>query len=340
MTRHLAVIVGGLLFAAFLLLSSTFTVKYNEVAIRATFGSVDEESVIRDAGLHFRWPIFIDRVDKLDTRLQVIESPLEETPTADGLQVVARGFLFWRVAAEGSGPLDFAGKYETIDGAANALQSLFRTQFAAGMGAYPFDQLIGPANRLAEAEDRIRRAMEAETADGGVEIVSVGVSQLMLPPRTARAVVERMEAERRSLAEAENRKGQAARQNLIAAANTDADKIRSFANRRAREIEGAAARYAKELLEGMRGNQELAIFLAWLDTLEASLTSRTTIILPSDIAPWHMLDQSAAGDRSEVIPQPERGARAEPGGSAPVAGIEGESVAVAERNPSDTGEGD
>lgn len=313
MTRHLAVIVGGLLFAAFLLFSSTFTVKYNEVAIRATFGSVDEDSVIREAGLHFRWPIFIDRVDKLDTRLQVVESPLEETPTADGLQVVAGGFLFWRVADEGAGPLDFARKYETVDGAASALQSLFRTQFAAGMGAYPFDELIGPGNRLKEAEDRIREAMAAETADGGVEIVSVGVSQLMLPPRTARAVVERMEAERRSLAEAENRKGQAARQNLIAAANTDADKIRSFANRRAREIEGAAARYAKELLEGMRGNQELAIFLAWLDTLEASLTSRTTIILPSDVAPWHMLEMSSAGDRSEVIPQPDRGARAEPG---------------------------
>lgn len=312
MTRPLAMIVGGLLFAAFLLFSTTYTVKYNEVAIRATFGSVDEDSVVRDAGLHFRWPIFIDKVDKLDTRLQVVESPLEETPTSDDLQVVARGFLFWRVSSDEGGPLDFSQKYESIDSAAAALQTLFRTQFAAGLGAYGFEQLIGAGNQLALAEDRIRAAMETETVDGGIEIVAVGVSQLMLPPRTARAVVERMEAERRSLAEAENRKGQAARQTLIGEAATEADLIRSFANRRAREIEGSAARYAKELLEGMRGNQQLAIFLAWLDTLEASLTSRTTIILPAETAPWHLLDQTKVAEREGVIPQPERGPRADP----------------------------
>ncbi len=307
MNKPLAVIVGGLLFVAFLLFSVTYTVKYNEVAIRATFGSVDESSVVEDSGLKFRWPIFIDQVTKLDTRLQVIETPLEETPTADDLQVVARGFLFWRVRSDGSGPLDFYDQFESIERAAGTLQTRFRTAFSAGLGAYAFDELVGAENRLEEAEDRIRAAMAEETADGGVEIVAVGVSQLMLPPRTARAVVERMEAERRSLSEAENRKGQAAQQNLIAGANTEADKIRSFANRRAREIEGAAARYAKELLEGMRGNQELAIFLAWLDTLEASLNNRTTIILPADAAPWHLIDSTRVAGREDAVPQPDRG---------------------------------
>jgi len=319
MNKPLAVTVGGLLFVAFVLFSVTYTVKFNEVAIRATFGEVDESSVIGESGLHFRWPIFIDQVAKLDTRLQLVETPLEETPTADGLQVVARGFLFWRVADEESGPLDFYYKYQSIERATETLETSFRTAFGAGLGAYSFRELVGSENRLAEAEERIREAMARETAAGGVEIVAVGVSQLMLPPRTARAVVERMEAERRSLSEAENRKGQAARQNLIAGAATEADKIRSFANRRAREIEGAAARYAKELLEGMRGNQELAIFLAWLDTLEASLNSRTTIILPADTAPWHLIDPTRVAGREDAIPQPDRGAGAP---SAPAATAE------------------
>ena len=90
MNKPLAIGVGLLLLVVLLLFSTTYTVKYNEVAVKATFGQADADSIVRDAGLHYRLPVFIDEVQKLDTRLQVVESDLEEIETSDDLQLIGQ----------------------------------------------------------------------------------------------------------------------------------------------------------------------------------------------------------------------------------------------------------
>jgi len=65
MNKAIAVVVGLIVLLLLVLFSSTYTVKYNEVAIRATFGSADEQSIITEPGLHYRLPVFIDRVTTL-----------------------------------------------------------------------------------------------------------------------------------------------------------------------------------------------------------------------------------------------------------------------------------
>ena len=77
MNKPIAIVIGLLLLILLLLFSTTYTVRFNEVAIKATFGRTTAGSVVREPGLHFRWPIFIDKVTKLDTRLQLVETPLE-----------------------------------------------------------------------------------------------------------------------------------------------------------------------------------------------------------------------------------------------------------------------
>lgn len=322
MKKPLAVGVGLLLLAAFVLFSTSYTVKFNEVAVRATFGEVDESSVVSDAGLHFRWPIFIDRVTKLDKRVQVVESPLEEILLADGQQVVARGFMLWRVDTDGTGPLDFFRGYESVGNAAGALQSQFRTAFSAGLGEYRFDELLGEGSRLAEAEARIRTSLEAQVSGRGIEPVMVGVSQFLLPPRTARATVERMGAERDRLRQEENDKGRAEREALMATANSNATRINAFAEKRAAEIRAEAEQYAASLLDEMSENQELATFLAWLDTLRQSLSDRTTLVISSEHAPFHLLDQTEVMSRDSTIPLPASAREDDPGEGAGAAGAE------------------
>ncbi|MFK7961391.1 MAG: SPFH domain-containing protein [Phycisphaerales bacterium] len=306
MNRPIAIGVGILLFAAFLLFSSTYTVKYNEVALKATFGELTDDSVVREPGLHFRLPVFIDRVTKLDTRLQVIESPLEEVITADGQQIVARGFLFWRVDTENQGPMDFFDAYESVEGARASLAPQFRTALTSGLGGFAFGDLLGEGSDLEAAEERVRAALESQVQANGVQPVMVGISQLMLPARTARVVVDRMKTQRETLADVENRAGQAAASSVVAKANTDADKINSFAQRRASEIEAEATAYAESLITDMAEDQELAIFLAWLETLEASLSQRTTLILPTQgQAPWHLMNAPGSQARESIIPRPQ-----------------------------------
>jgi hypothetical protein len=53
----------------------------------------------------------------------------------------------------------------------------------------------------------------------------------------------------------------------------------------------------------MKGEADLAIFLAWLDTLKMSLSQSTTYITDTTRAPFHLIDLDAPVD-AKGIPQP------------------------------------
>jgi hypothetical protein len=53
----------------------------------------------------------------------------------------------------------------------------------------------------------------------------------------------------------------------------------------------------------MKSEAELAIFLAWLDTLKASLSESTTYITDTTRAPFHLIDLDSPVD-AKGIPQP------------------------------------
>lgn len=311
MNRFVAVIVMVLVLVVFALFTTTYTVKYNEVAIKATFGEVGEDSVITEPGLHFRLPVFIDKVTPLDTRLQLVESPVEEIALADGQQIVARGFLLWRVDVEGSGPLDFFQKYQSVENAGSLIRGQFRSAFSAGLAQFAFDDLIGTESRVADAEEAIRASLASTLGAQGIVPDVVGISQIMLPPRTSRAVVERMQAERSVLARSEEQKGNAEASRLQAEANTQADKILAFANRLAEEIRNEAQAQAADYYALLDENAELAIFLEWLDALKRSLNGYTTIVLPANSAPWHLLTPESV-DNAGGIPQPRSAPEDEP----------------------------
>ena len=105
MKKQGALIFGLALLAVLSAYAFTFTVKYHEVAVRSRFGETDAQSIVREPGLNFRLPVFVDRVVTLDTRLQAVETPLEEITTADGLQIVVQAWLLWKVDSEGDAPL-------------------------------------------------------------------------------------------------------------------------------------------------------------------------------------------------------------------------------------------
>lgn len=311
MNRALAVGVGLLLVVLFLLFSTTYTVRFNEVAIKATFGRANENSVIREEGLHFQWPIFIDKVTKLDRRLQLVESPHEEITTRDGLQIVVRAYLLWRIR-EG-GEMAFSQNYSSIDGATQQLPGQFRTAFSGALSQYDFGDLVGSESRLPDAEEAIKAAMTETLLEGGVEPVAVGISQVMLPAKTTRAVLQRMQATRSVRAEAERYKGNAEAERIQSEAKTMADKIRAFATQRAEEIRAQGEVQAAKYLEQMsqdEESEELAVFLVWLSALERALGDNTTVILPTYLEPFHLLNPGQASTRG-AIPQP-RGAGVAP----------------------------
>ena len=300
MRRPLVIIIGLFIFFILLLFSMTYTVSFHEVGIQSRFGETSENSIIRKAGLHFRLPFFADSISILDTRMKIHQSPFEMLQTEDGQQIVVKAYLLWKVEREGNSPLDFYRSYGSVDSAKVAINTQFRDALTV-LSSYSFDQLTGETNKLASAEQAIldRLSLLSET---GIKPLSVGINRLLLPPKTTTAVLNRMQARRNTLADQRRAKGTADAEAIRAEAKAKHDKIMAFASQRATEIRAEGEKHAAKYLSDMGEHEELAIFLAWLDAVETALSKNTTLVLESDVAPWHLLDIDQISDNS--IPTP------------------------------------
>ncbi|MBT6164795.1 MAG: hypothetical protein HOH93_02660 [Phycisphaerae bacterium] len=300
MRRPLVIIIGLFIFFILLLFSMTYTVSFHEVGIQSRFGETSEDSIIRDAGLHFRLPFFADSISILDTRMKIHQSPFEMLQTEDGQQIVVKAYLLWKVEREGNSPLDFYRSYGSVDSAKVAINTQFRDALTV-LSSYSFDQLTGETNKLASAEQAIldRLSLLSET---GIKPISVGINRLLLPPKTTTAVLNRMQARRNTLADQRRAKGTADAEAIRAEAKAKHDKIMAFASQRATEIRAEGEKHAAKYLSDMGEHEELAIFLAWLDAVETALSTNTTLVLESDVAPWHLLDIDQISDNA--IPTP------------------------------------
>jgi len=301
MKRPLAIFSGIALLLILLLFSMTYTVSFHEVGIRSRFGQTSEDSIVREAGLHFRLPFFADTVTLLDTRMKIHQSPLELLQTADGQQIVVKAYLLWQVDRDGTAPLEFFRSHGSADGAKGSIDGQFRDALSV-LSSYSFDELTGATNKLSTAEASILDRLETLKASGIVP-VSVGINRLLLPPKTTTAVLNRMQARRETLAEQRRAKGMADAEAIRAEARAKHDKIMAFASQRAEDIRAEGEAQAAEYLQQMGEDAELAIFLAWLDALETSLSENTTLVLESNVAPWHLMNLDSESEIGE-IPKP------------------------------------
>lgn len=301
MKRPLAIFSGITLLLILLLFSMTYTVSFHEVGIRSRFGQTTEDSIVRDPGLHFRLPFFADTITLLDTRTKIHQSPLELLQTADGQQIVVKAYLLWQVDPDGTAPLEFFRSHGSSDGAKSSIDGQFRDALSV-LSSYSFDELTGANNKLSGAEASILERL-ASLKTSGIVPVSVGINRLLLPPKTTTAVLNRMQARRETLAEQRRAKGMADAEAIRAEARAKHDKIMAFASQRAEDIRAEGEAQAAEYLQQMGEDEELAIFLAWLDALETSLSQNTTLVLESNVAPWHLMNLDSESEVGE-IPQP------------------------------------
>lgn len=318
MKKLVAIVVGLVILAVLLLFSMTYSISYNEVGIRSRFGKIDESSIIREPGLHFRLPFFADSVQPFDTRTQLLKPAMDNLQTKDGNQIVVEAFMLWKIDSEGDGPLRFYESYSTLGEADAILQSKFSDAVSV-LSQYDFNELLGPDSKLEQAEAEILDRMQAVRAEG-VEPVYAGVSRILLKEKTSQAVIRRMKARRDTLAENERARGVAEAQRITSEAKTTADKVLAFASQRAQEIRTRGEEQAAKYLQQMSQDEELAIFLIWLDALEKALAENTTVILETDFAPWHLMNIQAP-DEENPIPMPldrmdENGAKSGSSGNA------------------------
>ena len=115
MNRTLTAAVAGLIVLVLILFNTTYTVNFHELAVTTRLGR--PAGIVRDPGLHFKLPFFIDTVSKLDTRNQLVRSPMVTVQTADDQQVLVQAYLLWKIGAEDDQAQAFHNSYSTLDSA-------------------------------------------------------------------------------------------------------------------------------------------------------------------------------------------------------------------------------
>ncbi len=299
MKKIVLISLAGVIIAGFLVFMMTFTVRFTETAVVTTFGRAGEDSIVESPGLKFKWPTPVQTVTVYDKRPRLLETREETQQTADQNQLVIGAFLTWRVddplafyqahREEGSSPSEHYRKAE------RNIESLFRSALSV-VSRYRLDELYtGPdtPSQIPELERAMLERMTsgANEAQGyGVAVEYVGIRSIELPASATRQVMEQMKSERAKLAADAESQGEARAAAITASAQDDAERIRSFVQPAAAELEAQGEREARQWFEQMSEAPQLAIFLEQVRLLREGFGRKATIVLDTTVPALQLLD--------------------------------------------------
>jgi len=291
----LTIIISAVLAVIFVLLLFTFQVRTSEVAVVTTFGQTTSQISEPRSFPFFKWPWPIQKVYKLDKRIQNFEDKFTETITADNNNLLTTVYVGWHITDAKAFFPKFAGGSTVA--AERLIEDIVTQAKAAVVGKHPLGDFVNanPADLKFDAiENEIKAITEAQLASQncGVSIDYLGIKKLGLPESVTQSVFDRMTAERKGLADKLDAEGQAEARKIRSSADLAASKVISSAESKAREIRASGETVAADLLPVFQQNPELANFLLSLEALEASLKERSTLIFDTRTPPFNLFTGS------------------------------------------------
>jgi regulator of protease activity HflC (stomatin/prohibitin superfamily) len=260
-----------------------YTVSYRETAIVTTFGEAGDAIYGKDnAGLHWKWPWPVQRLVRYDARKFVFEDTYNEILTSDKQNILVSVFCVWRIKDANIFINTFKGRTKEKD-----CEERLRTRLLNAKGnvisSHPLAHFINTDSgemKLTVIEDEIfDKIKESAMTDYGVEIVTVGIKSMGLPPNVTKQVIENMKEERKTEAKTFRASGKAVADTIRERAKTATGQILAFTTNRAEGIKAEGDKAAAEYYKKFRKNEEFAMFLRELKFMEETLKQNSVIIL-------------------------------------------------------------
>ena len=277
---------GLVIFVLLTLYLVAFQIHVGETAIVTTFGNPTK--VIQEAGLYWKAPTPIQKVDKFDARIQVLESKMEETSTSDGKNIILVTSTFWKI----KDPLKFFRSVGYHDEAERKLVSIVRNYEHGIIGTYDLSNLINTDAtmlKLDEIQNKIRELCSKEAEETyGIEVIEVVFKRMQFPQEVTKDVFERMKRERERIAETYLAQGEGMASDIRARADAERERILAEANAEAKKIKGEGDAEAAQYYKVFSENEELAIFLRKLESLETTLAKNATVIQDYRTPPYDL----------------------------------------------------
>ena len=287
--NHISLIIGALCLLVFLLMLFCFQVRQTEVAVVTTFGRFSR--AILEPGLYGRWFWPVQKVYRLDNRVQNFERKFEQTTTADGRSLIVTVFIGWRVADPKTYIERFPGGDATR--AEQSLEGLVRDAKNGVIGQHRFGELISTNRarvKLRQIEQEMLASVQSRAASNyGIAIDMLGIKQIGLPESITTKVFDRMRAERQRLVKQYQSEGEAESIRIRAEADRDRQETLAHAEGEATIIRGQGEAEAAKSFAVFERNPQLAMFLLEINALGNSLKDRTTLVIDPQTAPFHLL---------------------------------------------------
>ena len=270
-----------------------YVVGQGHAAVLTRFGHIESSNIA--PGLHFKLP-FVETVTVYDTRAIVLQSEPEDYKTEDGDPVRVGFFVRWQVAdPDAYFKATSDDELQVTQQMAPVIHGALREQ----IGKHSLADLLGADGGAIDRalRDAVSGSLRAKL---GVAILDVGVERVLPPDEALPSVYKRMSAEAEvqaaeardageSAAAAISAKGDAADQQVLAAAAKQAAVVRGEGDAEAAKIYAAASA------------QDPQFFRYWtsLETWRKSFSGGGAVIVLDKDSPFmQAIDAGAAADNT------------------------------------------
>lgn len=263
----------ALLVVLILLSMATYTVDQREHAIVFRLGEII--AVKEESGLYFKTPL-VDNVKYYDKRILTYDS---STPdrfiTSEKKNVLVDSFIKWRI-------IDPAKFYVSVNGderqAERRLTQTVNDGLRAEFGKRTIQEVV--SGERSEIMDIIKERADRESNNIGIEILDVRLRRVDLPKEVSDSVYQRMEAERKSVANELRSEGFAESEKIKANAEKQKEIIITDAYREAQKIKGQGdAKAARVYSDVFSKNKEFYDFYRSLEAYRNSVNSKEDILV-------------------------------------------------------------
>lgn len=304
--RRRRIVIAAVLVMFALATASLVQVRAGEATVVTRFGN--PARVLLAPGLAWRLPVPFESTIPVDLRLRTTSSGLQDSGTRDGLRIIVQAYVAWQVQADAASVQRFMRAVQNQpDQAARQIRTFVGSALETTASGYDLANLVNtdPAKvRIDDFEARLTGQIEQQLlATYGVRVVQVGIERLTLPSVTLNATVDRMRAERETIAVERTAVGKRQAAEIRSAAERDARIVQADASIKAADIEAqsrvqAAAIYGR----AYAGSPQLYNLLRSLETLNTIVKPDTRLILRTDAAPFRALVEGPALDAAPRSP--------------------------------------
>jgi len=287
-----AVVVVAVLLSACLVLVSP-----GQALVITRFGN--PVRVITTPGLAAKLPAPIDNTVAVDLRLRTTSSGLHDVGTRDGLRIIVQAYIAWQIPDDAEHIRQFLRAMRNQpEIAAEQLRSFTGSALEITASSFDLASLVNTEPeqiKLDQFENALRQRINEQALKVyGITIRQVGLERLTLASDTLSATIERMKAERETVAAERSAQGQRMADQIRSNADRDSRVLQAQAKVDAAEIE-AKSRIASAAIykQAYSTDPQLYTLLRSLESLDAIVGPNTRLILRTDAAPFRVLIDGA-----------------------------------------------